>query len=212
MNPYAHSILSVRRRGGRIEDYYPIHDFMDCTKELCSDNRHRILHTLWGVRRVVVPIFGSHLVNSDGRSVSVKDLCEQDHILPDYGNKFIPTLEDFVAALSDVDPAESRKIDRIHSENDFTAEERDLLLSPLFATGKISSLLITHNSWFLNSILPRVLPSPADIRIKDYEISAGAFFTRLSFLRWMDNGEGTPPSYTGLVQVLPRRYRNEICG
>jgi hypothetical protein len=171
---------------------------MDSTKELCSDNRHRILHTLWGVRRVVVPIFGSHLVNSDGRSVSVKDLCEQDHILPDYANKFIPTLEDFVAALSDVDPAEGRKIDRIHSENEFPAEVKDLLLSPLFATGKLSSLLITHNSWFLTAILPRVFPVMAYIRMKDYEISAGAFFTRLSFLGWMNNGETMPPSTAGL--------------
>lgn len=57
MNAYKHAEISVRKRGGIIEDYYAIHDFMDCTKELCSDNQHRILHTLWGVRQVVVTIF-----------------------------------------------------------------------------------------------------------------------------------------------------------
>lgn len=55
MDAYAHARISVKRWGGSPDDYYPIQDFIDSTKELCSDNRHRILHTLWGVRRVVIP-------------------------------------------------------------------------------------------------------------------------------------------------------------
>jgi len=55
MNAYKHAEISVKKRGGKIEDYYPIHFFMDSTKELCSDNRHRILHNLWGIRRVIIP-------------------------------------------------------------------------------------------------------------------------------------------------------------
>jgi len=49
MNAHLHAELSVKRRGGQISDYYAIHSSLDATKELCSDNRHRILHNLWGV-------------------------------------------------------------------------------------------------------------------------------------------------------------------
>lgn len=74
MNPLIHSEISAKRRGGKIEDYYAIHSFMDSTKELCSDHRHRILHNLWGVRRIVIPIFGATLTNSDNKKVCVKDI------------------------------------------------------------------------------------------------------------------------------------------
>lgn len=67
MNPATHSRISVAKRKGKFEDYYPIHFFMDATKELCSDNRHRILHNLWGIRRVIIPIFG-HNINEKIKS------------------------------------------------------------------------------------------------------------------------------------------------
>jgi len=192
VNPYAHSILSVRRRGGKIEDYYPIHDFMDSTKELCSDNRHRILHTLWGIRRVIVPIFGATLINSDGRTVSVKDLCEQDHVLPDYANRFIPTLEDFAQALCEVTEYEAKLIDSLHRDVSFSSEMRELLMSPLHVTGKLSSLLITHNSWFLSVVIPRLFTFSG--LFKDFPVTPGHLFSKLSFEPWMDNGRDLPPS------------------
>ena len=117
MNAYKHAEISVRRRGGSIDDYYPIHSFMDSTKELCSDHRHRFLHNLWGVRRVIIPIFGSSIINSDGRIVNVKDICEQDHILPDYNNKFIPTIEDFIHQIDALDEDEKGEINSIHIRN-----------------------------------------------------------------------------------------------
>jgi len=32
MDAYKHAEISVKKRGGKIEDYYPIHFFMDSTK------------------------------------------------------------------------------------------------------------------------------------------------------------------------------------
>lgn len=202
MNAYAHSLLSVKRRGGAIEDYYAIHDFMDSTKEICSDNRHRLFHTLWGVRRVVVPIFGAAIVNSDGRKVSVKDLCEQDHIMPDYGNKFIPTLEDFAAAMTDLSEQEAQLIDDMHADNALTKEVSELPLSPLSITGKLSSLLITHNSWFLTVVLPRLFECPLVLR--DFPVAPGRLFQKLAFEPWMDNGRELPPS-----RIRPDLTRSE---
>ena len=45
MNPVQHANISVKRRGGELEDYIDIHALIDSTKMLCTDNRHRILDT-----------------------------------------------------------------------------------------------------------------------------------------------------------------------
>jgi hypothetical protein len=191
MNAYKHAEISVHKRGGKIEDYYEIHDFMDCTKELCSDNRHRILHNLWGIRRVIVPIFGATIRNSDGKVVNVKDLCEQDHILPDYGNKFIPTLADFANAIKN-EATDLPQLNTFFKEYEEDNELVELLLSPLNMTGKISSLWITHNSWFLNFIVPKVLKRKPTLR--SYSLSPTDLFERMDFKLWMDNGAIFPPS------------------
>jgi hypothetical protein len=76
MNPVQHANISVKRRGGELEDYIDIHALIDSTKMLC-DNRHRILHTFWGVQEVIIPIFGHHFENSAGNSIEVKDLVKK---------------------------------------------------------------------------------------------------------------------------------------
>lgn len=191
MNPYKHAEISVRKRGGKIEDYYAIHNFMDATKELCSDNRHRILHNLWGVRRVIIPIFGTTIINSNGKEINVKDLCEQDHILPDYRNKFIPTLKDFVDAIKlkieDLPPFE--EIIKLYQNQPLISQ---LLLSPLSVTGEIKSLLLTHNSWFIYEILPIIFKdSPT---LNQINISPAFIFDSMEFESWMDNGATFPRS------------------
>ena len=191
MNSIVHSQISVRRRGGKIEDYLPIHDFIDSTKELCSDNRHRILHTMWGIRRVIVPIFGHSIINSDNKTVNVKDLCEQDHILPDYQNKFIPTLSDFVSSInkSVIDDLE---FDRFSISYKRDQELYELLMSPLGNTGLKASLVVTHNSWFINEIVPKILKR--EVEIRDFEITPSDLFDNMNFKLWMDNGSTYPES------------------
>ena len=190
MNAYKHAEISVKRRGGVVEDYLAIHDFMDSTKELCSDNRHRILHTHWGIRRVVVPIFGQTITNSSGKIINVKDLCEQDHILPDYLNRFIPTLADFVSAI-DHHADDEQKLQEFARSYEHDQELTELLLSPLTNTGSTTSLLLTHNSWFINDIVPKVLKRRPIIQ--NFNISPADFFNRMAFKLWMDNGSAIPP-------------------
>lgn len=82
-----------------MEDYLDIHAKMDCSKGYVPDNRHRVLtHTMFWILEVMVPLFGQTLTNSDGKLVSVKDICEQ-HILEDYRHKFIPTPQDFIQEM-----------------------------------------------------------------------------------------------------------------
>lgn len=191
MNAYIHAQISLKRRGGSIEDYLPIHEFIDCTKELCSDNRHRILHTMWGIRRVVVPIFGTNITNSDGKLINVKDLCEQDHILPDYQQRFIPNLADFADAII---PAENDEnlLKAFIKDYEEDPEMCELLLSPLNNTGKMHALFFTHNSWFINDIVPRILGRKPEIR--NFSIAPADFFNRMAFRLWMDNGTSIPAS------------------
>lgn len=191
MNAYVHSEISVKKRGGKVEDYLPIHDFMDSTKELCSDNRHRILHTMWGIKRIVIPIFGHSFTNSDGKRVNVKDICEQDHILPDYRNRFIPTLSDFVEAM-DSSEQDLQMIAAFYEQYKDDKEVSELLISPLNNTGQIKSLLITHNSWFVNEIVPKIFDR--NISLQSFSIAPSALFSRMNFELWMDNGFAFPKS------------------
>ena len=192
MSPYKHSEISVKRRGGMIDDYYQLHSFMDSTKELCSDNRHRILHTHWAIRNIIIPIFGEYILNSDGRKLNVKDICEKDHILIDYSNRFIPTLNDFVKEINISDSVVDKfnPIFKLYSANQDLAK---LLLSPLFLTGNVNSLIITHNSWFLGLIVPQLFDYK--YQLSSVNLSGSLIFENMNYRLWMDNGRDFPSSY-----------------
>lgn len=98
-NPLVHSKSSVKLWGGSVEDYLPLHNKMDISKKYFSDNRHRALtHNMFFIFEVMIPLFGEYIDNSDGKTVSVKDICEY-HILEDYGKKFIPNVSDFLQEM-----------------------------------------------------------------------------------------------------------------
>ena len=97
--PLIHAKSSVKKFGGKIEDYLEIHEKMDCSKAQFGDNRHRSLtHTMFWIFEVMIPLFGSTIVNSDNKEVSVKNICEY-HILEDYHLKYIPTVSDFLQEM-----------------------------------------------------------------------------------------------------------------
>jgi hypothetical protein len=99
MKPYLHALSSARKYGGKPEDYLEIHNLMDSSKGAIADNRHRCLtHTSWFLSTILERIFGSTMVNSDGKTFSVRDIGEQ-HILEDFGNKYIPTAQDFLQEI-----------------------------------------------------------------------------------------------------------------
>ncbi len=83
-----------------MDDYLAIHLFMDSSKQVVADNRHRALtHNSWFIAAVLPRVFGNTIVNSDGRTVSVADIGEL-HVLEDYGMKFIPTPQDFIEGMA----------------------------------------------------------------------------------------------------------------
>ena len=97
--PWIHAESSARRFGGKPEDYIEIHNLMDSSKGTIADSRHRALtHNAWFLSVILEKIFGINITNSDGRQVSVRDIGEQ-HILEDYGNRFIPSAQDFLQEI-----------------------------------------------------------------------------------------------------------------
>lgn len=96
MKPLQHAKVSVRKYGGKVEDYLPLHNFFDQTKAALPDVRHRaILHSALGIF-LLEQVHGTYITNSDGAEVSVRSVGE-DHVLQDLG--FIPTVERWLAKL-----------------------------------------------------------------------------------------------------------------
>lgn len=97
--PWIHALSSARKFGGDPNDYLEIHNFMDSSKGAIADNRHRALtHNAWFLSTVLERVFGVTFKNSEGRDISVRDIGEQ-HILEDYGGKFIPSAQDFLQEI-----------------------------------------------------------------------------------------------------------------
>lgn len=124
-----HAQSSVKRYGGKIEDYLDIHVLMDASKSVIADNRHRMLtHQNWFISQILPRIFGNYMVvpttvegiqiqadikehveaiaelqqnmieGKHGRIVSISQIGE-DHILEDFGGKFIPTAGDYMQGM-----------------------------------------------------------------------------------------------------------------
>lgn len=93
MKPLLHANLSVKAHGGHVDDYLPIHNFIDSSKQCMPDMRHRaILHSAFGCY-LAEQVFGVYITNSAGKRVSTRDIAEE-HILQDLG--FIPTVEQYL--------------------------------------------------------------------------------------------------------------------
>ncbi|OYZ15833.1 MAG: hypothetical protein B7Y35_07190 [Sphingomonadales bacterium 28-64-96] len=94
---YHHALASVRRYGGKPEDYQPIHDWFDQSKAHHADFRHRALrHHAEGIF-MAEAIFGTVITNSDGRAVPVR-LIGEDHVREDLGH--IPSFTDWARTIT----------------------------------------------------------------------------------------------------------------
>ena len=96
MHPYHHALRSVDKWGGTVEDYLPIHNWFDASKEFMADSRHRALrHHAQGVFEAE-RVFGVTITLQSGRVVPVRAVAEQ-HVREDIG--WIPTLADWLSRI-----------------------------------------------------------------------------------------------------------------
>jgi hypothetical protein len=95
--PYHHALSSVKKWGGNVEDYLPLHDWFDASKESVADFRHRVLrHHAQGIFELE-RVFGHTITNSSGRVIPTRLIGEQ-HVKEDFGG-FIPSLADWARSI-----------------------------------------------------------------------------------------------------------------
>ena len=94
---YHHAVSSTRRHGGTPADYIAIHDWLDSSKLILADFRHRALRHHAEGCFAAEALFGHTLTNSAGRIVPVRLICEQ-HIQEDLG--FIPGFAEWVRHIT----------------------------------------------------------------------------------------------------------------
>ena len=92
-NCYYHALSSVKKWGGKTEDYQPIHDWFDESKKISADFRHRALRHHAEGCFAAEKEFGVTISNSDGKKIPVRLIAEK-HIVEDLG--FIPSFSDWI--------------------------------------------------------------------------------------------------------------------
>lgn len=90
---YHHAVSSARKFGGIPGDYVAVHDWIDGSKQIIADFRHRALRHHAEGCFAAEALFGTTLTNSAGREIPVRLIAEQ-HILEDLGR--IPSFADWV--------------------------------------------------------------------------------------------------------------------
>ena len=97
MNPYHHALSSVKKYGGKYEDYIEIHAWFDESKSYMADVRHRALrHHAQGIFQMEI-LFGKTIKNSEGKRIPVRFIGEQ-HVREDCG--YIPSMEDWLKHIT----------------------------------------------------------------------------------------------------------------
>lgn len=100
MNSWNHAQSAARKWGGAPEDYLPIHEFIDSSKQVIGDVRHRSLyHHTMGVY-LCQKIFGDTLAVRKEHSivrVPVRLVAER-HIIEDLG--WLPSPADYISGMA----------------------------------------------------------------------------------------------------------------
>jgi hypothetical protein len=95
-HPYHHSLSSVKKWGGTVEDFIELHTWFDETKAIVADFRHRAgRHHAEGIF-LLERLYGVTITISTGRVVPVRLIGEQ-HCLEDLGR--IPSFGDWVRCI-----------------------------------------------------------------------------------------------------------------
>lgn len=130
-NPLIHSKSSVKRWGGKVEDYLPLHILLDSPKSTMNNNTSRMLtHNTWFIYEIIPKVFGYNIVNSDGKSVDTVDIARM-HVAEDFRFKGVPTPQDYLQHM-EIQPWMNNGIREIPSEE--SKREIELLKEALHET------------------------------------------------------------------------------
>jgi len=101
-HPLEHCKTSVKKWGGQVSDYTPIHDWLDETKAWIGHSMHRMFrHHSEGIFECE-KVFGKSFINTDGKTVYTRYVAEQ-HVKEDCNN-YIPTAKEWVDMIASGKP------------------------------------------------------------------------------------------------------------
>lgn len=110
MDAQYHARSCVRKWGGTVDDYLPVHEWIDESSAHVNDFRHRAMrHHSFGVAQAVEH-FGRMLTISSGKLVPVKQIAER-HIVEDIG--FIPTVADWIREIKSTPWMRKRQVRKV---------------------------------------------------------------------------------------------------
>jgi hypothetical protein len=92
VNSYFHAQSCARKWGGTPEDYLPIHEFIDSSKQIIGDVRHRALYHHTAGVFLAERIFGK-TIDVGRKKIPVRLIAER-HIIEDLG--WLPSPADYL--------------------------------------------------------------------------------------------------------------------
>ncbi|MFC6883467.1 DUF6915 family protein [Actinomadura yumaensis] len=100
MNSWRHAHSSAHKWGGTPEDYIEIHEFIDSSKKIIGDVRHRSLyhHTegVWLCQRIFGRVLTIPKTGGGHKQVPVREVAER-HIIEDLG--WLPSPADYLDGM-----------------------------------------------------------------------------------------------------------------
>lgn len=96
MNSWHHAQSAARKWGGEPEEYLPIEEFIDSSKQIIGDVRHRSLYHHTAGVYLCQRVFGDTL--TVGRKKIPVRLIAERHILEDLG--WLPSPADYIAGMA----------------------------------------------------------------------------------------------------------------
>ena len=141
-HPWHHAVSSARKYGGKPEDYLEIHSWFDASKSQFADFRHRALrHHAFGIFEAET-VFGTTIVNSDGKTVPVRFIGEQ-HVREDCGG-VIPSAQDWLRKI----PSKPwMNVGKLASDDAPAPDLADLSLEAWRATVARGETVLGHKEW-----------------------------------------------------------------
>lgn len=96
MNSYYHARSAARKWGGTPEDYIIIEEFIDSSKKIIGDVRHRALYHHTAGVWLAQEIFG-RIITIGHKQVPVRLIAEQ-HVIEDLG--WLPSPVDYISGMA----------------------------------------------------------------------------------------------------------------
>ncbi len=157
MDIWKHSLLSQRKFGGKPEDYFEVHKFIDSSKLYFFHFKHRcLLHHTLGIE-IATQIFGDYLVNQEGSTILIRDIVAE-HCKEDLNNH-VPTVSEWFSG--------NESIADYITEIPETGNEdlQKFILAPLLKSNCKASLIITCSDFGV-ALVEKIFDLPTALHLR----------------------------------------------